>query len=574
MRSNVEAPVHSETQTASPPHPPFASRLESPLALNLDQPFRLMVDTVVDYSIFMLDPAGFILTWNRGAETIKGYKPHEAIGRHFGMLYPREAARSGVPARQLTNALVHGHLEDESWRIRKDGSQFWANAVITPLRDETGGLIGFCQVVRDATTRRDTFQQIQAAERSIREAHDSLHAVVDCSPDCVAVLSHDWTLLYGNRRTFECLPDFRIGKSFWSCFPAMVATPTEHALRAAMASRRPVRFESVCDPYQRSYDVQAFPSELGLNVFFNDITGERVLADRLRFEQDLREKRVQTLSHMAGGLAHEISNPLAIIHGLAANLATAAESVTTDREAPKTALQPQEILNASRAILKTADRAINILRGLRGFGRDSSLNPPTPCSIPEVLDQCIDRQQTTLDRNHIEVRVKQQPGLPPVLCREIQIDQIITNLLTNAIVQPSEDPEPELNSEASDRSNPSAAPNKPHPRSRSNTADRWISLTATATHSGTLPGIVIDVADSGPPVEQRYLPHLLHPLTATMERGFDLGISLCLSRAIAQDHGGSLLLRSDTLYPTFRLFLPLDGTTGAVSTFSPRGALP
>jgi PAS domain S-box-containing protein len=148
--------------------------------------FRLMAEAVQDYAIFMLDPEGHVSTWNTGAKRIKGYKAEEIIGRHFSCFYPEEDIRAGKPARELVDAVAQGRFEDEGWRVRKDGSTFWANVIITPVRDETKKLIGFAKVTRDITERmqkeralRDLtahLLQLQDEERRRigRDLHDTL----------------------------------------------------------------------------------------------------------------------------------------------------------------------------------------------------------------------------------------------------------------------------------------------------------------------------------------------------------------------------------------------------------------
>jgi PAS domain S-box-containing protein len=119
-----------------------------------EEAFSLLVEAVVDYAIFLLDPEGNVLSWNLGAERIKGYRADEIIGRHFSVFYTPEAARAGLPARILRSATLHGRHEDEGWRVRKDGSRFWADVVVTALLDPAGQLAGFAKVTRDMTERR------------------------------------------------------------------------------------------------------------------------------------------------------------------------------------------------------------------------------------------------------------------------------------------------------------------------------------------------------------------------------------------------------------------------------------
>jgi PAS domain S-box-containing protein len=135
--------------------------------------FRLLVEAVQDYAIFMLDPTGHVRTWNLGAQRIKQYAAAEIIGKHFSIFYPEEDKRNGKPEWELDVAQKEGRFEDESWRIRKDGSRFWANVIITALRDKNGKLVGFGKVTRDFTERMEAKEALAKSERSLREL--SLH---------------------------------------------------------------------------------------------------------------------------------------------------------------------------------------------------------------------------------------------------------------------------------------------------------------------------------------------------------------------------------------------------------------
>jgi PAS domain S-box-containing protein len=155
--------------------------LEQQKALHqIDQQLRLLVEAVHDYAIFMLDPDGRVKSWNRGAQRIKGYKATEIIGKHFSVFYPPDDISDGKPQRELEIAIRDGRLEDEGWRVRKDGSKFWANVIITPVKDSEGTLIGFGKVTRDATEKmlaqrelEESQRKLQASEKSLRQL--SLH---------------------------------------------------------------------------------------------------------------------------------------------------------------------------------------------------------------------------------------------------------------------------------------------------------------------------------------------------------------------------------------------------------------
>jgi PAS domain S-box-containing protein len=135
-----------------------------------EEHFRLMVEAVQDYAIFMLDPDGRVASWNAGAERIKGYRPSEIIGQHFSRFYPPDSVARGWPDEELERARATGRFEDEGWRIRKDGSRFWANVVITAVHDPSGQLRGFTKITRDLTERR----RVETLEEEGRQINEFL----------------------------------------------------------------------------------------------------------------------------------------------------------------------------------------------------------------------------------------------------------------------------------------------------------------------------------------------------------------------------------------------------------------
>ena len=135
-----------------------------------EERFRLLVQSVTDYAIYMLDPEGRVTNWNTGAQRIKGYRPEEIIGEHFSRFYTEEDRAAGLPALGLETAARVGRFEKEGWRLRKDGSRFWANVVIDPIRNESGKLIGYAKVTRDVTERRDSQRALEAAREALQQS--------------------------------------------------------------------------------------------------------------------------------------------------------------------------------------------------------------------------------------------------------------------------------------------------------------------------------------------------------------------------------------------------------------------
>ncbi|MEO8510682.1 MAG: PAS domain-containing sensor histidine kinase [Chloroflexota bacterium] len=144
-----------------------------------DEAYSLLVDTVQDYAIFLISPEGQVLTWNLGAQRIKGYRAEEIIGRHFSTFYTDEERVAGRPMRLLTKATEEGRIEDEGWRVRKDGTHFWADVVVTALHDKKGELYGFAKITRDLTERRAAEEQertLRAEQRARAAAEEALRA--------------------------------------------------------------------------------------------------------------------------------------------------------------------------------------------------------------------------------------------------------------------------------------------------------------------------------------------------------------------------------------------------------------
>ena len=116
--------------------------------------YRLLIDAIADYAIYMLDSTGHVASWNPGAQRFKGYRPEEILGQHFSRFYTPEDRATGLPELALRTAATEGRFENEGWRVRKDGSRFWAHVIIDPIRAENGDLVGFAKVTRDLTERR------------------------------------------------------------------------------------------------------------------------------------------------------------------------------------------------------------------------------------------------------------------------------------------------------------------------------------------------------------------------------------------------------------------------------------
>ena len=226
----------------------------------LGERFRSLVDAVKDYAIFMLDPQGYVLTWNAGAERIKGYTEKEIVGRHFSKFYPLEDVEAGKPAGELRKAAEAGRVEDEGWRVRKDGSRFWANVVITAIRAQNGELVGFTKVTRDFTERN-------RAEEALRASENRFRSLFEFSPDAIVTSDMGGTIREANGRVEEFFGYSRrelVGQSVDVLVPERFrqAHPAHRRQYAGHSRTRPMG--AGLELYARRKDGSEFPVDIML----------------------------------------------------------------------------------------------------------------------------------------------------------------------------------------------------------------------------------------------------------------------------------------------------------------------
>ena len=256
-----------------------------PLSPNLEvDAFRLLVEGTTDYAIFMLDTKGIVLTWNTGAERLKGYLPHEIIGKHFSIFYPPDAVATAWPQHELEMAERDGSFEDEGWRLRKDGSRFWANVVITALRNRDGKLLGFGKVSRDLTERRNNEQHLRESEERLRLL---LESTLDYAIFMLDVNGNVVSWNAGAERIKGYKREEIIGKHFSAFYPPeSIATGwPEHELREAA---RTGRFED------EGWRVRKDGSRFFANVVITALRGEDgTLRGFAKVTRDMTERRAQ-----------------------------------------------------------------------------------------------------------------------------------------------------------------------------------------------------------------------------------------------------------------------------------------
>ena len=258
-----------------------------------EERFWTLVKNVKDYAIFMLDPQGRIASWNAGAERINGYRPKEVIGSHFSIFYPEEDVRSGEPERSLKVAAAEGRFEDEGWRLRKDGSRFWAHGITTALRDDDGNLRGFTKVTQDITERRK-------AEQKLRESEDRLRGILNNSPNPIFLKDTEGRYLLVNREFEQALgvtQEQVQDKTDHEVFPFEMAQAFRTNDLQVLRSGAPLEFEEVSFQEDGSHTsiVQKFPlrDERGEIYAIGGVATD--ITERIRTEQSLRDMSDQLL---------------------------------------------------------------------------------------------------------------------------------------------------------------------------------------------------------------------------------------------------------------------------------------
>jgi PAS domain S-box-containing protein len=278
-----------------------------------EERFRLLVEGVKDYAIFMLDPYGYITTWNLGARRIKGYEAEEIMGEHFSIFYTDEDVGRGHPDEELRIAAAKGSYEEEGIRVRKDGSTFWASVLITALRDEEGELRGFAKVTRDITARKEAEEQdrLLAQERAALERTTD---ILESISDAFFAVDEGWCLTYVNGKAEELWGRPReelLGKNVWEVFPEEVGSESYRQIRRAMEEGVTTEFEARSPVSGAWVAGRAYPSREGLSVYFRDVTehkraeeslGRVREAERGRIARDLHDGPLQDFSYTAAAL--------------------------------------------------------------------------------------------------------------------------------------------------------------------------------------------------------------------------------------------------------------------------------
>ena len=347
----------------------MAGNLKLASAAISDDPFRLLVQSILDYAIYLLDPNGFVTSWNAGAERIKGFRAEEIVGKHFSTFYTPEDRKAGVPTRVLETARSEGKFEGEGWRVRKDGTRFWASVVVDAIKDESGEVIGFAKITRDMTEQRAAQQALLDAERTFRILVQGVtdYAIYMLDPDGRVT---NWNA--GAQRIKGYSPDDIIGEHFSRFY-----TPEDFEAgvpkRALETARSTGRYEAEGwrvrkdgTRFWASVVIDAIKDEDGKLIGFakitRDMTEKREAQLRLEEsrEQLFRSQKMEALGQLTGGLAHDFNNLLTAITG-------ASELALRNLD------DPEKLKRMIDGVRGSAQRGASLTKQLLAFARAQQL---------------------------------------------------------------------------------------------------------------------------------------------------------------------------------------------------------
>jgi PAS domain S-box-containing protein len=381
--------------------------------------FRLLVEGVQDFAMFMLDGAGRISSWNAGAQRIKGYRAEEVVGQHFSRFYPPEAVAAGQPARLLALAARDGRVEDEGWRVRKDGSRFWAEVTITALRDSEGAVIGFAKVTRDLTERKE-------AQDALRRSEQTFQLLVESIQDyAVLMLDAEGRIASWNAGA-ERIKGYRaheiIGEHFSTFYPPEDVAQgkprweLETAEREGRHEDEGWRLRKDGTRFWASVMIAPMRDSHGNLIGYAKVT--RDLTQRRRVEQALAQSN-QELERFSYSVSHDLRAPLRAIHGYAQAL--------WEDHAARLDDEGKRLLAVIRDSAKLGGQLIDGLLNFSRVGRQALTR--TPVDLTALAESVVAELRQTAGSVAVEVVLT---PLPPATGDPTLLRHVLTNLINNA----------------------------------------------------------------------------------------------------------------------------------------------
>jgi PAS domain S-box-containing protein len=489
--------------------------------------FRLLVEGVKDYAIYMLDPSGVIINWNAGAERMKGYSSEEIVGQHFSLFYTRQDRAAGAPARALASAARDGHYEGEGWRVRKDGGRFWALVELDAIRDETDELIGFAKVTRDITER-------QVAQQTLREAASQFRTLIDGVTDYALYMLDPNGLVVNWNAGAERIKGYHaeeiIGQHFSRFYTerdraaGLPARALQTAAQQGCFEAEGWRVRKDGTLFWANAVIDRITDENGNLIGFAKIT--RDITERRNAQLALQEaqaqraqaQKMEALGQLTGGVAHDFNNLLMIVGG---HTRTLKKFVATDPKGTR----------AVEAIERAAERGATLTRQLLTFSRRQTHQP-----IVAQIGERIEAFRTLL-AGSIGESVKLISNIPPevwlVKIDPSEFELAVLNLALNA-----RDAMPQGGIVTLSAENVQLAANDTPARLEGD----FIALSIADTGSGIAPDI---------------MPRVFDPFFTTKRTSEGSGLGLSQVHGFAHQSGGTVTIRSELGHGTcVTVYLP------------------
>ena len=486
--------------------------------------FELLVQSVTDYAIYMLDLEGRVTSWNAGARRFKGYEADEIIGHHFSLFYTDEERNRGVPRIALETAEREGRFEAEGWRVRKDGTRFWANVVIDPIRDPTGALVGFAKITRDLTERR-------AAEVELRASEERFRLLIQSVTDyAIYMLDHEGRVSSWNpgaERFKGYAAEEIIGEHF-SRFYTDEDREAEIPRIALETARNQGRFEA--EGWRVRKDGSRFWASVIIDPVRND-NGEligfakvtRDLTEKKAIEEQLRQsQKMEAVGQLTGGLAHDFNN---LLTGISGSL----EMMQIRMSQGRTAEFDRYFMAAQGAVR----RASALTHRLLAFSRRQTLDP-RPTNVNRLLSGIEELIRRTVGPD-VEVEVVGASGLWSTLIDANQLENAIINLCING-----RDAMPDGGKLTIEASN------------------KWLDERAARKHDLPVGQYVsVCVTDTGIGMTPETVAKAFDPFFTTKPLGEGTGLGLSMVYGFARQSGGQVRIYSEVGQgTTMCLYLP------------------
>jgi PAS domain S-box-containing protein len=502
--------------------------------------YRLLIESITDYAIYMLTPDGLVSSWNPGAKRFKGYDEAEVLGRHFSVFYPPEDVEAGRPEAALRTAAQKGRFEGEGWRLKKDGSRFWCHVVIDPILSPSGEIIGFAKNTRDLTERRRAETELLESERQFRLLVQSVTDYAIYMLDASGIITN-WNS--GAERIKGYTPEEVIGKHY-SLFFTETDREKREPERGLATALREGRFETqawrvrkdgkliwasvVVDPIR-----DADGSLIGFAKVTRDITKSRETQMALEQAREalFQSQKMESLGQLTGGVAHDFNNLLMVIQG---TLQLVLKRVSD----PKASSLLQNALQA-------AQRGATMTHRMLAFARRQELRVE-PVDVPNLV-----RNMAGLLQRSLGARISIETQFPLLLTAAIadpnQLEMAVLNLVVNAR---------------------DAMP------SGGVITIAAVEREISDAEDGLKPGryVCLLITDTGTGMDSATLQRAKEPFFTTKGAGKGTGLGLSMVHGLAEQSGGCLHLKSEPgRGTTAELWLP---AVDAPATGNPDGAAP